>query len=146
MRKTGYLFKYNKGLFTLVVAVPLLAMLVLSAPAQAAPVITLSPASGAIGTNVTITGTVFDSYKGDNIYIFFDDTEIADSGLSVDETGTFTIEFNIPDDAAPGRHWVEARRETASNSMLTKSFFIVEETEINLDITNGRCRYKRTPR
>lgn len=129
--------RYNKMLLTLAIALPLLAVLVPSTPAQAAPVITLTPTSGATGTMVTINGNVFDSYKGDSIYIFFDDTEIPGSPLTVAETGTFTIAFNIPDDAAPGRHWVEARREAATNSMLTRSFFIVEEAEIDLDVLDG---------
>ncbi len=117
--------RYTKMLLTLAIALPLLAVLVLSTPAQAAPVITLTPTSGATGTMVTVNGNVFDSYKGDNIYIFFDDTEIPGSPLTVPETGNFIAEFNIPDDATTGRHWVEARRETASSSMLTRSFFIV---------------------
>jgi hypothetical protein len=137
MKIADCLARYHKRLLTLAIALPLLATFVLSMPAQAAPAITLSPASGAIGTRVTILGTVFDSYKGDSIYIFFDDTEIAGSPLTVPETGTFTIEFNIPDNAAVGRHWIEARRETASNSMITKSFFIVEEAQIKIDVADG---------
>ena len=45
-------------------------------PAAAAPVVILVPSSGAVGTMVTMQGTIFDSYEGDNIYFFFDDTEI----------------------------------------------------------------------
>jgi len=137
MKMVDYLARYNKMLLTLAIALPLLAVLVPSTPAQAAPVITLTPTSGAIGTMVTVNGTVFDSYKGDNIYIFFDDTEIPGSPLTVPETGSFIAEFNIPDDAIPGRHWIEARSETTSTSMLTMSFFIVEEAEIDLDVLDG---------
>jgi len=137
MKMVDYLARYNKMLLTLAIALPLLAVLVPSTPAQAAPAITLSPASGAIGTRVIITGTIFDSYKGDNIYVFFDDTEITDSPLTVDETGTFTIPFNIPDGTTAGRHWIEARSETKSTSMLAKNFFIVEEPAIKLDVADG---------
>ena len=137
MKIGGGFVRYHKTLLTLAIVLPLLSVLVLSTPVQAAPVITLSPASGAIGTKVAINGTVFDSYKGDNIYIFFDDAEIAGSPLTVDETGTFTIEFIIPADAVPGNHWIEARSETKSTSMLARTFFIVEEAEIRLDVADG---------
>jgi hypothetical protein len=137
MKMAKSLARYNKRFLTLTMALPLLVMLVLSTPVQAAPLITLTPNSGAVGTKVTINGTIFDSYRGDSIYLFFDNTEIPDGPLTVPESGTFTIEFNIPVDATPGRHWIEARRETASNSMLSRNFFIIEEAEINLDIADG---------
>ncbi len=137
MRIADCFARYYKMLLALLIALPLLATFVLSTPVQAAPSITLSPASGAIGTNVIIYGAVFDSYKGDNIYIFFDNEEIPDSPLTVDETGTFTVPFIIPDGATAGRHWIEARSETKSTSMLAKNFFIVEEPTIKLDVADG---------
>jgi len=129
--------RYNKMLLTLAIALPLLAALVPSTPARADPVITLSPASGAIGTMVTVNGNVFDSYKGDNIYIFFDDIEIAESPLTVPDTGTFITEFNVPNDAEVGRHWIIVKREANSSSFLVRSFFIVEEAQIDLDVLDG---------
>ena len=59
--------------FPLAVVLAGMAMLVLTIPAQAAPSLSVNPALGAVGTKVTITGTLFDSYKGDTIYILFDD-------------------------------------------------------------------------
>jgi hypothetical protein len=137
MKMVEYLARYSKSLIVLVIVLPLLAVFLLGTPAKAAPVITITPTSGAIGTKVMIEGTIFDSYKGDNIYMFFDSTEIEDSPLTVPETGTFVTEFNIPGDATPGTHWIEARSETKSTSMLAKSFFIVEEAEIKLDVADG---------
>lgn len=137
MRRANGFTKYNKKFLTAVVAVPLLAVLMLSTPTQAAPEITFTPTSGAIGTEVTINGAVFDSYKGDNIYIFFDDTEITENPLTVDEAGTFTLQFNIPGDTTPGRHWIEARRESSSTDWLARSFFIVEEAGIEIDVADG---------
>jgi hypothetical protein len=144
MKMAGCLVRYPKILLALAISLPLLAILTLSMPAKAAPAITLSPASGAVGTMVTISGTVFDSYKGDNIYIFFDNTEIMDSPVTIPETGTFTIPLTIPDNAAPGTHWIEARSETRATSMLARSFFIVEEAEINLDVVDGPVSTKVT--
>ncbi|MFC1942351.1 IPT/TIG domain-containing protein [Chloroflexota bacterium] len=137
MKTVDRLSRYNKNLLPLIIALPLLAILTLSNPVLAAPVLTLVPTSGATGTEVTVTGTVFDSYQGDNIYIFFDDIEITDTSLVVPDSGIFSVTFKVPTDAEPGTHWVEARRETASSSMLTKSFFIIEEPDVKLDVFDG---------
>ncbi|MFC1909511.1 IPT/TIG domain-containing protein, partial [Chloroflexota bacterium] len=81
-------------------------MCVISTPTLAAPMITLSPTSGTAGTIITIHGTNFQSYVGDNIFILFDDIEISSSLRIIPESGDFTIDFAIPDNAEPGRHWV----------------------------------------
>jgi hypothetical protein len=137
MKMASRFARYNKGLLTLAIVLPLLAILVLNTPAQAAPVITLTPASGAIGTRVSINGTNFDSYKGDRISISFDNTEITGSPLTVPDTGTFTTELNIPGDATPGRHYINVNTVTGTTTLLARTFFIVEETEITLDVTSG---------
>ena len=77
-----------KILRTSVIFLPLLALLIWSAPVLAAPGISLSATIGAIGTEVTISGTNFESYKGDTVFIFFDGDEIAGSALIVPQEGT----------------------------------------------------------
>ncbi len=130
--------RYHKRFFSLVIILPLLAVLLMSTPALAAPVVTLDPASGAVGTKVTISGTVFDSYKGDSIHIFFDSTEISGSSpLTVPQTGEFTIPFTIPATATPGRHWIRIKSEADSTDSLANNFFIVEEPGITLDVVDG---------
>jgi hypothetical protein len=136
MKKASYFIKYRKRLLPLAVIIPLLAALSMSSPALAAPVVTLDPAFGAAGTRISITGTVFDSYNGDDIFLFFDDDEI-DGSPAVPQDGTFSIQFIVPFDIEPGRHWIEARSETTSTSMLAKNFFILEETGVVLDIYEG---------
>ncbi len=136
MKKAGYRFQCRKCLASLVIIVSLLAAFLLSSPALAAPVVTLDPAFGAAGTRITISGTVFDSYNGDNILIFFDGDEIDGSPTSPQD-GSFTIQYIIPRDITPGRHWIEARSETTSTSMLAKNFFILEETGITLNTYEG---------
>jgi len=108
----------------------------MSTPALAAPVVTLDPTSGAVGTTVTITGTVFDSYKGDNIHIFFDDEEIDGSPIEVPQTGTFSTPFTIPAGTVHGRHWISVRSEIGSH-LVPDNFFIVEEPSITLDVVDG---------
>lgn len=129
--------KHLKRLLPLVTVLPLLAVLLLSTPALAAPAITLSPASGAAGTEVTITGTVFDSYKGDSLHIIFDTTEINGSPLTVPQTGEFTLLFTIPATAGPGRHWFRVKSNSGDIASLAENFFTIEETGISLDVVEG---------
>jgi len=129
--------RYHKNLFAVSITVPLLATLVLSTPVRAAPSVTITPNSGAIGTSVVIKGSVFDSYINDSIYIFFDDDETSGSPVIVDDEGTFSTTFTIPGDTDPGTHWVEARSDKSSTSMLARNFFIVEEPNISLDLVDG---------
>jgi len=128
---------YRKTLLSLSVILPLLAVLVLGTPVLAAPMITLTPASGAIGTKIVIDGINFDSYKGDNIYIYFDDTEITDSPLTVPDTGVFSTEYYVPAEAEIGRHWINVYSNPDQTNMLAKGFFIIEETMITLDTVDG---------
>ena len=133
MKKVDYVLRINRVLRTLAIVIPLLLVLSLSAPAIAAPVINLSPTSGAVGTKVTVTGTNFASYIGDSISVFFDGEAIANSPLSVPPTGNFIVDFTIPGDAAPGRHSI-----TVSNgTMSLYSAFIIPRAEIRLDVTEG---------
>jgi hypothetical protein len=137
MKIIGCSLKRLKRLLSLATVLPLLAALLLSTPALAAPAITLSPASGAAGTEVIITGTVFDSYKGDSLHIIFDTTEISGSPLTVPETGEFTILFTIPATATPGRHWLRVKSNSGDISSLAENFFTIEETGVTLDVVEG---------
>ncbi|MBN1862756.1 MAG: hypothetical protein JW790_03855, partial [Dehalococcoidales bacterium] len=109
-------------------------VLVPAVPALALPEISLSPASGSIGTVVTVTGTGFESFGGTEISIFFDGEEIADSPLTVPESGDFTTSFEVPDDVELGTVYV--RITTVIGGAVKKSF-IVEEPEIELDTDEG---------
>ncbi len=128
--------KYSRifRVLTIAVILSLLVVIIPAAPALAAPVITLSPTSGAIGAEVTITGTNFESYIGDYISVFFNGTEIG--GVIVSANGAFTISFRIPDDAEPGRAYVIARDEY-SNQLGEKRPFIIQEIEIGLYPKDG---------
>jgi len=129
--------KHGKIFRILVIALilSLLSVVIPSTPVMAAPVITVSPTSGAIGTLVTLTGTNFESYRGDEIYIFFDSIEFAGSPLVVPQEGSFSFNFNIPDDAEPGGHWVRVKSELGST--LAKNLFAVSETKIELNTKAG---------
>ena len=129
--------KYGKILRPLGIAIVLSLLMVAipAEPALAAPVIDLSPASGAVGTRVTITGTNFGSYIGDGLRIFFNNVEITDSPKTVPVTGSFEAYFDVPDDAAPGTAWVTIRGPIST--VVAKSPFNIPQTRINLDVTEG---------
>ncbi|MFC1931487.1 IPT/TIG domain-containing protein [Chloroflexota bacterium] len=117
------------------ISLSLLVLLIPSTPVLAAPVITLSPDFGARGTMVTVTGTNFESYRGDDIYIFLDNDEVTTGPLVVPEVGSFTFSFNIPEDADSGEHSIRAKSEFGST--LARSTFTVAKCEIKLDTKFG---------
>ena len=125
----------KKALRWLAVIAPLAALLGLASPVLAAPELAISPASGAIGTEITISGTLFESYRDDSIEIFFDDTEIDGSPLIVPQTGSFNISFTIPGNTKAGKHWVEIRDE--SGKELAENFFTVEEATLTPGVFSG---------
>ncbi len=115
-------------------ALSLSLVLVPATPALALPEITLSPGFGSVGTQVTVSGTGFESFAGTDVNIFFDGVEIAASPLTVPENGTFTTSFEVPDGTEPGTAYVKVT--TVIGGEVRKSF-IVEEPEIELDIDEG---------
>jgi len=121
-------------IFVIALALSLPFVLVPATPALALPEITLSPTSGSVGTEVTVSGTGFESFKGTEISILFDNVEIAASPLTVPESGSFTASFEVPDDTEPGTAYVKIT--TVIGGEVRKSF-IVEEPEIELDTDEG---------
>jgi hypothetical protein len=122
---------------SLVLTALLVALFIPSLPVISAPIITITPSSGAVGTTITINGTVFDSYEGDNIHIFFDAIEIENSPLVVPSEGTFAASFTIPANASAGQHWIDVWSETTSTSMLARTSFTVSARGISLNPIEG---------
>ena len=112
----------------------LLAVLIPATPVLAQPEITLSPTSGSVGTEVTVTGIDFESFKGTEVNVFFDNEEIDGSPLTIPESGTFTVSFDVPDDAEPGRAYVRVRTMLGGEA---RESFIVQEPEIELSVGEG---------
>jgi len=129
--------KHNKILriLSLALALSLLMVAIPATPVLAAPIITLSPTTGAIGTKVTVTGTNFGSYTGDAISISFDDAELV--LLTVPDTGSFSINLTIPSNAKPGRIRIIITIKGQPDYRLAESTFIIPETEIKLNIKEG---------
>jgi hypothetical protein len=128
---------HRRILLLLVLILPLLSILVLATPALAAPVVLITPGSGATGTTITIQGNNFDSYIGDSVTITFDATQILSSPVEIPPSGGFTTEFMVPETAGVGRHWITVYSTGSTVSMLARNFFIVEETLITMDIFEG---------
>jgi len=125
-----------KALRTLAVVVTLsiVGVMVTAAPALAAPEIALTPASGALGTEVSVSGQNFESYRGDNISIYFDGREV--DTLVVPDSGSFSSTFAVPDDAVAGRVYVSVRDEL-ENQLGTWRPFIVDDMEVDLRPADG---------
>jgi len=119
---------------SIAVVLSLVTVLVVAAPVLAAPVIQVSPSSGSLGTEVTVSGTNFESYRGDTIYIFFGNREM--DALVVPDDGTFTADFVVPDDAEPGRVYVTVE-DRVGNRLGGRVSFIIQEPEIELDPGEG---------
>lgn len=127
----------SKALSLLTVAA-ILGMLVAVIPAQpalAAPAIQLSPVSGAVGTMVTVTGTNFESYKGDNLSIFFGGKEIITSPVPVPDSGPLVTSFEVPVTTPPGLAMVSVVGPLGST--LANASFMVEAPEIWPDTNSG---------
>jgi hypothetical protein len=137
MKTISCLAKSWRRIIPLAIILSLVAVLVPGTPVMAAPQVAISPTSGAVGTEITITGTVFDSYKGDNVYIFFDSQEIEQSPLVVPDNGEFSITYTIRNDTAAGRHWIRVKSPADATSSLAENFFVVEETTLKLDTLDG---------
>jgi len=108
--------RFNRAfaLAAVTIILSVLAATIPGTPALAAPTITLSPSSGTVGTTVTIKGTNFASYAGDKIHIYFGNTEIVGSPLTVLGGGTFTLTFPVPDSAMPGKALVTVRDDNGN--------------------------------
>jgi len=128
--------KYGKTFRLLIIALllPLLLVVIPGTLVMAAPIVTVSPDSGAAGTRVTVSCANFESYKGDNIYIYFDSTKITATPIVVPQTGSFSFSFNIPTNAEPGNHSIRAK---STLTTLALAPFTVIENEIELNKETG---------
>ena len=120
----------------------LLVVITPGTPVLAATILSVSPASGAVGTKVTVTGENFDSYKGDDIYLFFGNQQVTTKPITVPETGSFSFDFNTPSGAEPGRHQITAKNELGWT--LALSSFTVLKAGISLDRKSGVVGTKLT--
>ena len=129
--KRGRLYR----ILAVAILLSLLLVVIPITPVLAAPILSMSPASGTVGTKVTVTGENFDSYKGDDIYLFFDNQKITISPMTVPQTGSFSFNFSIPAGAEPGQHQIRAESELRST--LALSLFTVLKAGISLDSKVG---------
>lgn len=106
-----------------------------SSSVLAAPVLSVVPSYGTVGTSITVTGTIFNSYEGDTIYILFDTIEIGT--VTVPPGGSFTITTTIPANASSGTHIIRAKRETTDSTFFITSRFTVDARELSLSIKEG---------
>ncbi|MFC2036206.1 hypothetical protein ACFLUJ_08850 [Chloroflexota bacterium] len=122
-------------ILSVAILLSLLLVVIPATPVLAAPILSTSPDSGAVGTKVSVTIENFDSYIGDDIYLFFDNHEITSSPMTVPQSGNFSFDFNIPAWAEPGQHQISAEGELGST--LALSLFTILNTGISLNGNAG---------
>lgn len=129
--------KYSKMFRILVLALSLSLLLMVAMPAKPilAQSITLSKYSGYLGTEIIITGTGFDKYKYDKVHIFFGDTEL--KSVVVSETGTFTVNINVPSTATPGKSYSIAVKDILYRVITSKNF-VVAKAILEISPVEGR--------
>jgi len=114
-----------------------LAATILPTPALAAPTITLSPTSGTAGTQVTIRGINFTSYVNDQVSIYFGDTEVKGSPITVPGGGSFTLTFPVPDNAKPGTSVLVTVKDKGGTQIGGSAEFRVLTPSIQLEPGGG---------
>ena len=117
-----------------VILLSLLLVVTPGIPVLAAPILSVLPVSGAVGTEVTVTGKNLDSYKGDEIYLFFGNQQVTISPIIIPQTGSFSFDFNIPAGTEPGRYQIRVEGELGT---LALTLFTVLKAEIGLDSKAG---------
>jgi hypothetical protein len=125
IRKASLFFSFFSIIAVLVMLIP-----VLPAAANNAA-IKLSPSSGVSGTTVSVSGTNFDLYTGDNLELYFDSTIVVSAGLSLSDGNLAPITFIVQDGTLPGMHAVSVK--TISGAMLAQSQFYVSDTQMVLN-------------
>ena len=133
----GKMMRYHR-IVSLVTVTAIVSLLVAVMPAHmvlAAPTVQLSPASGAVGTMVTLTGTNFESYKGDSLSIYFNGVEIITSPVTVPDSGRLETSFEVPGNTTPGQVMLAVVGPLGST--LATTTFMVEAAEIWTSISNG---------
>jgi len=81
--------------------------------------ISLSPASGAAGSTVSVSATGFRS--GSQAQVYFLSDPVLLTTVTVTSTGGVSVSVTIPSNAASGSHSIEVRGTATSGAALTKS-------------------------
>ena len=122
-------------LFRIFIVIVMLAIIMPALPVFAAPVISILPTSGVAGTRVRVSGSSFSSYAGDQLSVYFDNTEITLSNVTISGAGVFQTTFLVPDSTLSGTHLVSIRGRTGV--VLAESQFYVPVPEIILNRWSG---------
>lgn len=122
-------------LLRIVAIIIVMAITIPALPVLAAPIISISPSSGVAGTRVKLSGSSFNSYIGDLLAVYFDNTAMPVSSVTISNTGVFQTTFTVPDSTLSGTHMVSIRGKTGV--VLAESPFYVPIPEILLNKWSG---------
>ncbi len=108
----------------------ILAAIIPALPVEAAPAISISPTSAVSGTKVTISGTSFASYSGDQLSMYFDNTEVVPDVVAVTGGNIAQTTFIVPDKIIPGNHYISIK--LSSGTVLAQATLFVPQPAIVL--------------
>jgi hypothetical protein len=122
-------------LFLLIAIIFFVIGTILPEPALAAPLVSISPRSGAPGTTVVVSASNFGSYIGDRLSVFFNGAEIPRITIFVPLSGVFQVTFEVPQTTEPGDAIVSLRGE--SGESIAQEIFTVPVPELVLGTWAG---------
>lgn len=111
-----------------------------SEPATLPPSIAISPASGLVGTKVTVSGSGFTFNS--SVTVKFDDSPMATTTTNVD--GSFVAVFNVPV-AEVGAHLVKALDADGAYAEATYRVTVIEDTDtdvLSVEIDVGSVHFR----
>ncbi|MDD5287863.1 MAG: hypothetical protein PHY28_01955 [Dehalococcoidales bacterium] len=127
--------KYCRIIISTIILILTAIALLPGAFVSAAPTISVTPTTGVSGTRVTVSGSSFSSYSGDQLSVYFDDTRVIPDKITTSGIGIFQTTFMVPDVTLSGAHIVSVRRETGA--VLAESQFYVPAPGIILNKWGG---------
>ena len=117
-------------IFSFLLLIVMLAAVIPALPVLAAPAISISPTSAVSGTKVTVSGTSFASYSGDQLSLYFDNTEVVPDVVAVAGGSIAQTTFTVPDKIIPGNHYISIK--LSSGTILAQATLFVPQPEIVL--------------
>ncbi|MCX8126661.1 MAG: IPT/TIG domain-containing protein, partial [Dehalococcoidia bacterium] len=93
------------------------------------PSVTISPTSGPVGTQVTVTGKGFAASET-GISLSYGTTAI-DYAVIVDSTGSWSAQFNVPDSPSGTAHTITATRSSGTTVTSSQNFTVIPSLTIS---------------
>ena len=114
----------------------ILAIIAPTLPVFAAPAISISPSSGVSGTNVTVSGSSFSSYAGDQLQFILMILYFTPSSGTISSGSIFQATFVVPDSYNARKSYYQYQRDNQAK-FWQKTNFMYPNQEIILNVWSG---------